>query len=67
MNLNKIPSNDVYLLSKDDESCIWHMRVAHIHMDHLNKLIIKDMVIGLPNLCFEKHGLFDACQKGKLV
>ena len=36
-------------------------------MEHLNKLISKDLVIGLPKLKFEKDRLCDACQKGKQV
>ena len=36
-------------------------------MHHLNKLISKDLVIGLPKLKFEKDRLCDACQKGKQV
>ena len=38
---------------------------SHIHMDHLNKLISKELVIGLPKIHFEKDKLCDACQKGK--
>jgi len=41
------------LLSKHDESWLWHRRIAHIHMNHLKKLISKDLVIGLPKLKFE--------------
>jgi len=36
-------------------------------MNHLNKLISKDLVIGLPNLKFEKDHICEACQKGKQV
>ena len=36
-------------------------------MEHLNKLISKDLVIGLPKLKFEKDRLCDVCQKGKQV
>ena len=52
------------LLSKHDESWLWHRRIAHIHMNHLNKLISKDLVIGLPKLKFEKDHICEACQKG---
>jgi len=34
-------------------------------MSHLSKLIFKEFVIGLPNLRFEKHKMFDACQSAK--
>jgi len=39
--------------------------VAHIHMNHLNKLISKELVKGVPKIKFMKDGLCDACQKGK--
>jgi len=55
------------LLSKHDESWLWHKTIAHIHMNHLNKLISKDLVIGLPKLKFEKDHICEACQKGKQV
>jgi len=34
-------------------------------MKHLNKLIFKDLVIGLPKHKFEKDRLCDACKKRK--
>jgi len=55
------------LLSKHDESWLWHRRIVHIHMNHLNKLISKDLVIGLPKLKFEKDHICEACQRGKQV
>lgn len=67
VNLNKIHSNDVCLMSNEDESWLWHMRIAHIYMDHLNKVFLKDLVVGLPNLHFKKKILCDVCQKGKQV
>ena len=56
-----------HLLSKQDESWLWHRRIAHIHMNHLNKLISRDLVIGLPKLKFERDHICEACQKGKQV
>jgi len=55
------------LLSKHDESWLWHKRITHIHMNHLNKLISKDLVTGLPKLKFEKDHVCEACQKGKQI
>lgn len=65
VNLNNIPSNDVYILSNKDESWLWHTRLTHIHMDHLNKLVYKNLLIGLSNLHFKKSRLCGVCQKGK--
>ena len=53
------------LLIRSDESWLWHRRLAHIHMHRLNRLASKDLVVGLPNLKFEKDRLCEACQKGK--
>jgi len=61
------PSSIGCLLCKHDESWLWHRRIAHIHMNHLNKLILKDLVIGLPKIKFEKDHICEACQKGKQV
>ena len=36
-------------------------------MNHLNKLISKDLVIELPKLKFERDNICEACQKGKQV
>jgi len=55
------------LLSKHDESWLWHRRIAHIHKNHLNKLISKDLVIGLLKLKFENDHICEACQKGKQI
>ena len=67
INLDKTSNHAQCFLSKDDDSWLWHRRIAHINMEHLNKLISKDLVIGLPKLKFEKDRLCDACQKGKQV
>ena len=37
------------LLSKQEESWLWHRRIAHIHMNHLNKLVSNELVHGLPD------------------
>jgi len=55
------------LFSKSDESWLWHIRLAHIHTNHLNKLKSKDLVSGLPNIKFQDNRLCDACVKGKQI
>ena len=67
IDLNQNPNHNQRFLSKNDDPWLWHRRIAHINMEHLNKLISKDLVIGLPKLKFEKDRLCDACQKGKQV
>ena len=53
------------LVSKIDDSCLWHRRAAHINMHNLNHLARKDLVIGLQKLKFEKNKLCETCKKGK--
>lgn len=36
-------------------------------MDHLNKLVQKDLVDGLPDINFEKNNLCDVCPNSKQV
>jgi len=49
------------LLSKHEESWLWHKRFAHIHMNHLNKLVSNELVYGLPKLKFEKEHGCETC------
>ena len=55
------------LVSKIDDSWLWHHRAAHINMHHLNHLVKNDLVIGIPILKFVKNKLFEVCQKEKQV
>jgi len=61
------PTSIGCLLTKHEESWLWHRRIAHIHRHHLNKLISKYLVIGLPKLKFEKYHICEACQKEKQI
>jgi len=64
-NVSCITSSMNCLLIRNDESWLWHRRLAHIHMYHLNRLVSKELVVGLPKLKFERDRLCEACQKGK--
>lgn len=55
INFNKSPPNEVWLLIKEDESLLWHSRISHIYMDHWNKLVRDELVIGRPKLSFENN------------
>jgi len=50
-------SNLACLSSSDDLLWLWHRGVPHIHMHHLNKLVFKELVRGLPKLKFVKGTL----------
>ena len=47
INIDKTSNHVQCFLSKDNDSWLWHRRIAHINMEHLNKLISKYLVIGL--------------------
>ncbi|KAK2390489.1 putative mitochondrial protein [Trifolium repens] len=53
------------LITKNDESWLWHRRMARLNFDLLNRIASKDLVIGLPKIRFSKDHLCDACQMGK--
>jgi len=65
LNVPCITSSMNCLLTRDDESWLWHRRLAHIHMHHLNRIASKDLVIGLPKLKFERNKLCEVCRMGK--
>jgi len=65
LDLHCINSEINCLITKCDETWLWHRRIAHIHMQHLNTIASKELVIGLPKLKFEKDKVCEACQKGK--
>lgn len=67
VNLIKISSEDFVFLVTRIESCLWHKKITYIKMDHSNKLVRKDLVIGLHNIRFEKSRLCNVYQKGKQV
>ena len=50
LNVSSIIPSMNCLLSRDDVSWLWHRRLAHIHIHHLNRIVSKDLVIGLPKL-----------------
>jgi hypothetical protein len=53
------------LVTKSEDSWLWHRRLAHLNFDLLNKIVSKDLVVRLPKLKFTKDHLCDACQMGK--
>ncbi|CAL0314010.1 unnamed protein product [Lupinus luteus] len=53
--------------SKEDDIWLWHRRVAHIHVKHLDKLSSKELVEGLPKLNFKTKDTCDTCQRCKQV
>ena len=78
VKLKGIRTNKIFMITLDDlslkvqclmlnknDAWLWHKRIAHIHMEHSNKLVKHDLVIGLPKMKFIKDKLCYACQKGE--
>ena len=62
------PQNDLTCLSAlHDDAILWHKRLGHASFSLLNKLVSKDLVIGLPTIKINDGKVCDACAKGKQV
>ncbi|XP_023766822.1 uncharacterized protein LOC111915392 [Lactuca sativa] len=60
LNLNPINGKpSIYLLTKasSDDTWLWHRTLSHQNFKDINKLVIGDLVHGLPLLKFEKEHL----------
>jgi len=65
LDLHHASFNIHCLLTKEDDTWLWHKRLCHIEMQHFNRLNRKQLVEGLPKLKFEKDTVCESCQKGK--
>ena len=55
------------LIIINEDTYIWHKRLAHTSVDLIGKLSRKDLVVGLPKLNYIKDRICDASKKGKQV
>ncbi|GJU22697.1 ribonuclease H-like domain-containing protein [Tanacetum coccineum] len=65
---NIVPSRGLACLiakATIDESNKWHRRLGHVNFKNLNKLVIGNLVRGLPSKIFQNDHTCVACQKGK--
>jgi len=53
------------LLSREDERWIWHKKHSNVNLKRISKLSKKDLVKGLPKICWKTHLLCEGCQQGK--
>jgi hypothetical protein len=65
--LSKKASLTTCLFSKATMGWLWHRRLGHVGMKHLNQLVMHDLVLGLKDVKFEKDKLCSACQARKQV
>lgn len=65
-DLDSIEGDDLSCLSaRTDDADLWHRRLGHVSTSLLNKLVIGDLVRGLPTLKFSNDKVCDACAKEK--
>ncbi|XP_070003450.1 uncharacterized protein [Nicotiana sylvestris] len=58
IDLSTLLENELTCLSMlDNDPLLWHKRLGHASLNHLNKLVFKDLVIGLPNIKFKEDKL----------
>ncbi|GKB12287.1 putative ribonuclease H-like domain-containing protein [Tanacetum coccineum] len=65
---NIVPSRGLaHLIAKVtvNESNKWHRRLGHVNFKNLNKLVMGNLVRGLPSKIFQNDHTCVACQKGK--
>ncbi|KAK1650786.1 hypothetical protein QYE76_068591 [Lolium multiflorum] len=53
------------MASKHDEGWLWHLRLGHVNMRNLKKLLKGEHIVGLTGISFEKDRVCSACVAGK--
>jgi len=56
-----------YIVASINDNFLWHIRLGHISMDILSKLVKNKLVKGLPHIALKNKKLCDVCQIGKYV
>jgi len=60
-------NNLTCLSALNDDVMLWHKRLCHTSLSLLNKLVSKDLVVGLPSIKYNDDKVCDACARGKQV
>nr|GEU47589.1 copia protein [Tanacetum cinerariifolium] len=64
MKLGNKPRDQIYVVTIDENSTLWHRRLGHANMRLIQSLASKELVRNLPKLKFDQH-LCDSCKMGK--
>ena len=65
---SSLPQNKLTCLSAlNDDIMLWHKRLSHASLSFLNKLVLKDLVVGLPTIKYNDGEVCDTCAKRKQV
>ena len=63
-----LPQNYLTCLNAlDDDVILWHKRLGHASLSLLNRLVSKDLVVGIPSIKYNDDKVCDACARGKSV
>ena len=66
--ISSLRQNNLTCLSAlNDDVVLWHKRLGHASLSLLNKLVSKDLVVGLPSIKYNDDKVCDACARGKQV
>ena len=55
------------LSALNHDNILWHKRLSHASLSPLNKLVLRDLVVGLPTIKYNDGKVCDGCAKGKQV
>ncbi|GJS22248.1 retrovirus-related pol polyprotein from transposon TNT 1-94 [Tanacetum coccineum] len=64
MKLGNKPKDQICLATINENSTLWHRRLGHANMRHIQSLASKKLVRNLPKFKFDQH-FCDACKIGK--
>ncbi|XP_070039292.1 uncharacterized protein [Nicotiana tomentosiformis] len=68
VDMSTLSDNELTCLSVlDNDPLLWHKRLGHASLSQLNKLVSKDLGIGLPNIKFKEDKVYEDCARGKKV
>jgi len=62
-----LQNNLTCLSALNDDVILWHKRLGHVSLSLLNKLVSKDLVVGLPLIKYNDSKVCDAYTRGKQV
>jgi len=66
--ISSLPQNNLTCLSAlNDDAMLWHKRLGHTSLSLLNKLVSKELVVGLPSVKYNDDKVCDTCVRGKKV
>ena len=57
--------NEKCLITSDENSWLWHKRLAHVNFTQLDMLIKKELAIGIPSFKVKRDFICESYQRGK--